>query len=114
MGYFTWNGKSWNLDEYIGLPQAIRRDFYVCPNNHLYVILNRERVFRSTHPIGYPNLITGKVILDQNKNCEQEPGETGMLGWKVKVEANEFLSIKNPDINGKYTTGSPRSEEILN
>ncbi|MFH0867405.1 MAG: T9SS type A sorting domain-containing protein [Bacteroidota bacterium] len=61
--------------------------------------------------LGCMNVIKGRVYLDSNQNCIQDPGETGIANKMLHVlPSNHYGST---DLNGDFTILTPDSNNML-
>ena len=94
--------------ELLGIPAAGDRDFKLATNEHLYVIVDEKRIFRSTQPLSYEQYITGQVVFDSDENCAPNAGEPGLQHWKVQVENEDYFRLRTTDASGNFSFSVPQ------
>ncbi|HEY3387364.1 MAG TPA: T9SS type A sorting domain-containing protein [Saprospiraceae bacterium] len=111
--YYAFNGEDIETHSYHGLPEDRVRSFIYAESKHLYVIINENRIFRSTEPLAYPQFITGTVYHDSNQDCNVDTLDKSLAFWKVKVEGENYLRIKTTDRDGQFSFSVPEGDYIL-
>jgi uncharacterized repeat protein (TIGR01451 family) len=111
--YFVISGTDFEEFYYIGLPGTGDYSFILASNDHVYVVLDNHRIFRSTLPLSLPYVISGKVYHDTDESCTLDTVDTGLQFWQVKVEGENYLRIKNTDSKGNFDLRVPAGEHTL-
>ena len=101
----VFNGLEFEPMTYIGLPLEGEKHYLLSENDHLYVIINDTRIFRSVGTLAYPGVISGKVYLDEDHGCIHDTTEIGLAFWNVTVEGEHFFrsGISGPDGTFRYS-----------
>ena len=94
--------------ELVGIPAAGDRVFKLAANEHLYVIVDDKRIFRSAQPLSYEQYITGQVVFDSDENCASDAGELGLQHWKVQVESEDYFRLRTTDASGNFSLSVPQ------
>ena len=81
--YHVFNGEEIETYPITGLPQDGRRKYIVASNEHLYVIVDQTKVFRSTKPLSYPQFISGSVYHASNQDCVIDTLDPALKYWQV-------------------------------
>lgn len=108
--YYVFNGEEIETIPIIGLPQDGRRKHILASNEHLYVIVDQTKVFRSTKPLSYPQFISGSVYHTSNQDCLIDTLDPALKYWQVKVEGDEYLRIKTTNSEGQFTFSVPKGD----
>lgn len=111
--YHVFNGEEIESYPISGLPQDGNRDYIVASNEHLYVVVEQTRVFRSTKPLSYPQFISGSVYHASNQDCNIDTLDPALKYWQVKVEGDEYLRIKTTNSEGQYTFSVPEGDYTI-
>jgi len=111
--YHLFNGVSFEEYSFSGLPSSVSKSFFISEDEHVYVILDKHRIFRSTRPLSYPQTITGRIYHDVNEDCDIDTLEGTLKNWKVKIEGEGRLRITTTDSEGKYHVSVPKGEYIV-
>ncbi|NBC09010.1 MAG: hypothetical protein GVY26_17600 [Bacteroidetes bacterium] len=102
------DGNEFVEQELLGIPAAGNRDFKRSTNEHLYVIVDDERIFRSTQPLSHEQYITGQVVFDSDENCASDAGEPGLRHWKIQVENEDYFRLRATDASGNFSLSVPQ------
>ncbi|HXR80602.1 MAG TPA: T9SS type A sorting domain-containing protein, partial [Saprospiraceae bacterium] len=108
--YHLFNGVSFEAYSFSGLPGSVNKSFFISENEHVYAILDKHRIFRSTRPLSYPQTIAGLIHHDTNEDCDLDSLEGTLKNWKIKIEGEEYLKITTSDSEGKYHVSVPKGE----
>ena len=105
------DGLTWEV-EGIGLPELGTPNLlHIDHQQYLYVAVNGDIIYKSAEPTAAVNFALGKVWYDENGNCQKDPDELELSGWKVQANRIlDYLSVTNnngdyfmPLTNGNYT-----------
>ncbi|MEO6130841.1 MAG: T9SS type A sorting domain-containing protein [Saprospiraceae bacterium] len=111
-GYYLFNGLGFDKYSFVGLPRFSNKQFIVSDNEFLYVIVDDHRIFRSTEPLSYPNVING-TIYHADADCISDTPDTRLAYWQVKVESDDYMRIKESDSEGNYRFNVPDGNYTL-
>lgn len=112
--YYQLEGNALVTHSYTGLPTGyLKKRFYVSTNDHLYVILENNRIFRSTEPLSFARNLTGTIVKDDNGDCQTDITGDPLQYWQVRIESDDYLRIKTTDDNGKFRFSMPEGEFTL-
>ncbi len=96
-----------------GLPTGGSRNFKIAENEHIYAIVDNNRLFRTTTPLSFEANLLGKVSYDVNENCMTDTNEIGLSDWKITVEGDDFLRIKQTNDEGIARINLPEGEYTI-
>jgi len=111
--YHVFNGEEIETYPITGLPQDGRRKYIVASNEHLYVIVDQTKVFRSTKPLSYPQFISGSVYHASNQDCLTDTLDPALKYWQVKVEGEDFMRINTTNSEGHFTFSVPEGNYTI-
>ena len=106
----VFNGLEFQPLTYIGLPPEGEKQYLLSENDHLYVIVNDTRIFRSVRTLAYPGVISGKVSLDESHGCIPDTAQTGLAFWNIIVEGENFFRAGISGPNGEFRYSVPEGE----
>ncbi|HZV70853.1 MAG TPA: T9SS type A sorting domain-containing protein [Saprospiraceae bacterium] len=106
----VFNGIEFQPLTYIGLPQSGDKYFLLSENDHVYAIVDHNRIFRSVATLAYPGVISGKVYLDEDQGCIADTAETGLAFWNITVEGENFFRSGITGPNGTFKYSVPDGE----
>lgn len=89
------------------LPLSHSNVFKLANSQHLYVVNNANRIFRSTEPLSLPQVINGSVYHEEDQDCLTHSSDEALAGWRVKVEGNNYSRIKSTNSQGDYAFSVP-------
>ena len=113
--YYLFEEDAFTEHSYTGLPMGFGnfKTFIKSDNEHLYVIVDNHRIFRSIEPLSYPKFITGSIYNDVNLDCQLDISDPTLSHWKVKVEGDDYLRVKSTDNAGSFNFSVPEGEFTL-
>lgn len=98
---------------YVGLPATGSRHFQVAASQHVYVIIDNTRIFRSVEPLTYAQNLSGSVVIDSDENCATDMLDQGLKGWQVVAEGGQHVLVRNTDADGEYRFNVPAGEYTI-
>ncbi|MFZ1679359.1 MAG: T9SS type A sorting domain-containing protein, partial [Saprospiraceae bacterium] len=100
------------IKEYIcsGLPVADFPHFLVSENDHLYVIYDQRRVFRSKEALSFNRFISGSVLHNKQGDCVTDPLDPGLGSWAVTIENDQFRRTTPTTLEGDFASDVPIGE----
>lgn len=107
------DGDGFTASNYIGLPSGGYRSVTLSDNEHIYVLVDEHRVFRSTTPLSVPQFITGTVYHESNGDCLLDNTDATLSNWQIKVESDAYFRIKRTDSQGRFSFSVPNGEYTI-
>lgn len=106
----VFDGIGFSPISYTGLPSEGDKRFLLSSNDHIYVILDDTRIFRSVRSLANPGVISGSVHLDAQKDCVPDITDIGLAYWNITVEGEDFLRVGPTSYDGQYRFAVPEGE----
>jgi len=92
---------------YSGLPDStVTKSFSISRNNYVYCKTIDNRLYRSTEPLTYPNVLTGSIFQDQD--CIENSTGIELKYWEVLVEGDQFSKTTLTNFSGAYRLSVPK------
>ena len=104
------NGFEFQPLTYLGLPQDGEKYFIHAQNDHVYAIVDHDRIFRSVGTLAFPGVISGKVYLDEDLGCIPDAADSNLAFWNVTIEGDNFFRSGISGPNGTFKYSVPEGE----
>lgn len=93
-----------------GLPVGGYPVFSVSENDHLYVVYDQNRIFRSRETLSFNRFISGSIHHNKQGDCVTDPLDPGLGSWVVTIENDQFLRTTPTTLEGDFASDVPIGE----
>lgn len=102
--WFSLLGRSTHFDLAQSIAPCADGGFIATGFNSLYLTLVNDLSLIKANASGsvFTNQIIGKVIIDEDEQCDLDAGEPGLREWIVKAESETNTFFGTSDANGNY------------
>ncbi len=111
--YLVFNGVDFDERTYSGLPLNGSKNFWITANEHLYVLVDGHRLFRSTEPLSTPQFVKGRLYLNEAENCVPDTQENTLSHWQGKIEGESHTQVRTTSTGGDFVFSVPLGSYTL-